>query len=753
MRYTDEYIADVSGYVRNVEQGARAADEFGDKQQAAALAARRMALAANEAGDKAARAQRKAAEAARLYEHAAKEAADGAEKLARGEISASEAAKLGERAFKANERAAEAGARAMRELERADIAQAAAAMVSAKATDHQADQFRQLARTGVGSFRTLEKSGESAFKAIGSSGAGMAALIGAAIGALPAIGELVGGAIAAGVGGGLIALGMMATKSDKQVRDSLAKTKDYIQRGVKDISAPFKTVWMDVATESRHVWDAFSAHLKDDFEYLAPAASAFVKGFGQGLVNMRPGIDSLAKGFSAMLRSLAAGLPSALAAVGDGLKSIGDQLQKHPEDIADLINGFIKMGAATLKFVAYLMGVWHALREVGDAFANFGTNLAVVNQKILAHIPVLGAQEKAQLAAAKAARDHEGATRGMVTAATGLNAATQVATMRALEAAGQFGHESQLMQLASQSAKDLKNSLDALTGKEITAREAAINYGDAVHNMTTSLKENGRAHGFATEKGRSNERALDALAKAAQDNAVAMRNDGKSARQVADSMESARQRIIDTAVKMGYSRREAINLANKLMGVASAAKKVPKGHRINYPVGGNAVAQLQAITRWANIAATAMANALAQSMRLSSGGYVGWEGAKGFADGGYAHAGAQGYPVGGVVRGPGTGTSDSIPAWLSNGEYVINAAATAMWRPVLDAINYGKGRPAAVSRPGPSRPGGGGGMTVVINVGGSVISERNLVETVRRGLAQRSVWNPGNNGALVPRGV
>jgi hypothetical protein len=31
--------------------------------------------------------------------------------------------------------------------------------------------------------------------------------------------------------------------------------------------------------------------------------------------------------------------------------------------------------------------------------------------------------------------------------------------------------------------------------------------------------------------------------------------------------------------------------------------------------------------------------------------------------------------AGGLIRGPGTGTSDSIPAWLSNGEYVINASS------------------------------------------------------------------------------
>lgn len=45
---------------------------------------------------------------------------------------------------------------------------------------------------------------------------------------------------------------------------------------------------------------------------------------------------------------------------------------------------------------------------------------------------------------------------------------------------------------------------------------------------------------------------------------------------------------------------------------------------------------------------------------------------------------------GGFVSGRGTGKSDSIPARLSNGEYVINARATKQNRALLDAINSGK---------------------------------------------------------------
>lgn len=46
---------------------------------------------------------------------------------------------------------------------------------------------------------------------------------------------------------------------------------------------------------------------------------------------------------------------------------------------------------------------------------------------------------------------------------------------------------------------------------------------------------------------------------------------------------------------------------------------------------------------------------------------------------------------GGLVEGPGTGTSDSIPAMLSNGESVMTARATSMFAPILSAINVAGG--------------------------------------------------------------
>lgn len=61
----------------------------------------------------------------------------------------------------------------------------------------------------------------------------------------------------------------------------------------------------------------------------------------------------------------------------------------------------------------------------------------------------------------------------------------------------------------------------------------------------------------------------------------------------------------------------------------------------------------------------------------------------GFNEGGMVGSPLQ-LATGGFLQGPGSGTSDSIPTMLSNGEYVINAKATGKYLPLLDAINSGK---------------------------------------------------------------
>lgn len=76
----------------------------------------------------------------------------------------------------------------------------------------------------------------------------------------------------------------------------------------------------------------------------------------------------------------------------------------------------------------------------------------------------------------------------------------------------------------------------------------------------------------------------------------------------------------------------------------------------------------------------------------------------------------KGFSTGGYVQGAGTGTSDSIPARLSNGESVMTAKATSMFSPILSAFNQL-----------------GGGVPIVVNNGGSNIGMDMLAAAVARG--------------------
>lgn len=79
------------------------------------------------------------------------------------------------------------------------------------------------------------------------------------------------------------------------------------------------------------------------------------------------------------------------------------------------------------------------------------------------------------------------------------------------------------------------------------------------------------------------------------------------------------------------------------------------------------------------------------------GGGGGWGGLggliSGWLGGGASGTGTLGLPMpfalGGKVFGPGGPTDDAVAAWLSNGEFVMNAAATAANQPLLEALNAG----------------------------------------------------------------
>lgn len=144
-----------------------------------------------------------------------------------------------------------------------------------------------------------------------------------------------------------------------------------------------------------------------------------------------------------------------------------------------------------------------------------------------------------------------------------------------------------------------------------------------------------------------------------------------------DSAANATNAINGMTTGVG-SATGAIGTGTSIMGSYNAVQSLITG--TTKPAEGAATTTVTAALTALTAAATSAAAALAA---MSAAGGLGFGF---FAKGGLVMAAG-----GGAIHGAGTGTSDSIPAMLSNGEYVLSAKTTKrLGTPFLNAVNSGQ---------------------------------------------------------------
>lgn len=218
----------------------------------------------------------------------------------------------------------------------------------------------------------------------------------------------------------------------------------------------------------------------------------------------------------------------------------------------------------------------------------------------------------------------------------------------------------------SAESRAAKKQLEEMTEAMFASADAAIQLEGsedgveaAIDAVTKSAKENGRTLDKHTEKGRNNREALRNLALANKAYVSRLVETGASTKKVDRATDNARTAFIKSAEKMGLSSRRAKDLADKYGLVdrkINALNNKTVKTKVTFSVSGSGF-KLH------------IPDSLRVVKEMASGG---------------------------LVRGPGTGTSDSIlgmdqggipTAKVSNGEYVINAASTRKYRPLIDDIN------------------------------------------------------------------
>lgn len=229
---------------------------------------------------------------------------------------------------------------------------------------------------------------------------------------------------------------------------------------------------------------------------------------------------------------------------------------------------------------------------------------------------------------------------------------------------------------ATAAVREHASALLQLSGSEI-GLEAAID------EATASIGENGKTLDINTEKGRANRGALDRIASSALSLRDAQKEAGASTEEMNASTDRARASFVVTARQMGLTAVEASALADDY-GLIPATVKTA----VSAPGADEAKRKADAfdesvrrlppskrtdvVSAFDNRGVVAAKRALDSvksrtvtitTRHVSNGAPDSWTG------------GSTKYARGGTVWGAGTATSDSIPAWLSNGEHVMRTWA------------------------------------------------------------------------------
>lgn len=254
---------------------------------------------------------------------------------------------------------------------------------------------------------------------------------------------------------------------------------------------------------------------------------------------------------------------------------------------------------------------------------------------------------------------------------------------------------------AAPSIDEVANALRALTSPTLDAREAKRQFQAAVDGVTDSLKENGTTLDISTEKGRNNQSALDGIAQAAQNAAGSIFQQTGNQQSATAAMEQGRSELVKALGQYGITGQAAQDYANKIIGTPTdwattfqnnapeaASKTSDYQQRLN-ALPKEKRTQVNAATAQAQSAIQGVLNSLGlvQSKTITITTNRVTVGTPENTNGVFKNKKA----YGGYISGPGTGTSDSIPAMLSNGEYVIRERSVSKYGTgFLDAVNAGR---------------------------------------------------------------
>lgn len=217
------------------------------------------------------------------------------------------------------------------------------------------------------------------------------------------------------------------------------------------------------------------------------------------------------------------------------------------------------------------------------------------------------------------------------------------------------------------SIEDLAETIRGFGSASLSARDASRNYEEAIDALTASVVENGTSLDIAEASGRANQAALDALAKASLETAAATYEQTGSQEQANAEIARGREELIKQLGQFGITGDAANAYADELGLIPGNVDTAVNVH------ADEAKAKIDEFVRKLNNIPGYREVVINQVVKQTGAAH--------------GQVGAAYNAEGGTIVGPGTGTSDSILSWVSNGEEITRAIMAEKHRPLLKAIN------------------------------------------------------------------
>ncbi|MDX3353890.1 hypothetical protein PV703_11330 [Streptomyces sp. ME01-24h] len=339
----------------------------------------------------------------------------------------------------------------------------------------------------------------------------------------------------------------------------------------------------------------------------------------------------------------------------------------------------------------------------------------------------------------------------------------------AAESMGLFGTQAQETQakLDAQklSADGLRQSIQALNNVNRQGLGGMIGFEAAIDAAAEAAKKSGKVLDYrngkltlGTEKQRAAAQSLNDLAAKTDEATASARESGASWNEVRGIYERGREQLIKNAQAMGLNEDQAKALADQILKTPDKTAYLKgnledlqskladaKARLAKVPDSRKAAvrAEISDLQNKINQAKLALGKLKGKTVQIEAHVFVtgSAQARAAVSQSGhgrifeFARGGLVGFPAGGPVRGPGTGTSDSILARVSNGEYVIPAARVQQYGlAMFDAIRAGKlGTALPAPRPGlAAAASGSSGQTAAVDVQVNFRDDRlrDLIEVV-----------------------